>query len=162
MITCPKCGQSLMDWVVQCQFCGSDTKSVVRPVAPVKVRRQRAVASWVWPAYYGVAIYWALGGIINIIIGVFGVSKGGSSYIIDIIGGLATMLVGIGLALKVELARGIANIFAFIKMGLGILGLIGTLFGMAIFGAYAFIFVIANILDIATAAFMMYLLGETD
>jgi hypothetical protein len=73
-----------------------------------------------------------------------------------------SVLLGIGLALRIELARGIVNFFCGIRILFGLLGLAGSVLGSVFAGALGLIFVVLNIINIATAAFMIYLIGETE
>ena len=73
-----------------------------------------------------------------------------------------TILLGIGLALRVELARGIVNFFCGLQILFGLLGLFGSVMGSLLAGPLALLFVFLRIVEIGTAAFMIYLIGETD
>jgi hypothetical protein len=71
-------------------------------------------------------------------------------------------LVGLGLLLRIEIVRGVVNFFCALQLLRGLLGLAGTLLGMMFVGPYAIIYLLLNVIDISTAAFMIYLIGETD
>jgi hypothetical protein len=73
-----------------------------------------------------------------------------------------TVLLGIGLALRIELIRGIVNFFCGLRIFFGLLGLAGSVLGSMFAGPLAIIFILMNVVNIATAAFMIYLIGETD
>jgi hypothetical protein len=77
--------------------------------------------------------------------------------------GLGIVLLGVGLLMRNELARNIAVWFCWIRVVLGILGLI---FGgpvVAIGGsALGVIYTVSVWIGIASAGFMIYLIGETD
>lgn len=176
MINCPKCNQSLPDWSQSCQFCGTDVKTVARP-APVqkKVSQVFITPQWVWVAYYAIALWWILGGAYDVMDAMYlfgkplallklerevGVVSGPN--IVGIVAGAVTCLFGIGLALKIELIRGIVNFFAGLKLLFALLGLAGSLLGMSFSGALGLVFVIMNIIDIVTSGALIFLIGETD
>lgn len=167
LIQCPKCQNSLPDWAQSCQFCGGDVKKVARPVH-VQTQAKIDKSGWVWPAYYALAAYWMLSGVLNIGQSIWPIihPKGdlGSFVLYAYVGiavGLLTFLVGLGLVLHVEIARGIANFLAGLKIIFGLLGLAGSVLGTLFSGAFGLILVILNIVDIAAAAFAIYLIGET-
>jgi hypothetical protein len=54
------------------------------------------------------------------------------------------------------------NVFCGIRIFFGLLGLFGSMLGSLVAGAGAIPFILINILDIASAGFMIYLIGETD
>ncbi|MFI5386030.1 MAG: hypothetical protein ACHQ50_07905 [Fimbriimonadales bacterium] len=171
MITCPKCNATLPDWAQKCQFCQADVRAVVRPKPVVQQKRGYIpMHTWVWPCYYAMCAFFVLeggAGILQTILSSHAkfsgqeVGLGAFSFVEMAIDGF-TALLGIGLALRIELARGIVNFFCGLRIFFGILGLFGSLMGTLIFGALGLLFVILNIVNIVTAAFMIYLIGETE
>jgi hypothetical protein len=161
MIKCPRCSASLTDWAQTCQFCQTDVKAVARPVAPKPVDRGYRAPTWVWAFYYTIAGWWVFTGSLDVAasLGLFGPDYG--SVLRGIIG-LPTALVGLGLICNVNLARGIANVMAFLRIILGVLGLIGSLLGTIIFGIWGLVFAFFHIVSIVTGIFMIYLIGETE
>lgn len=69
---------------------------------------------------------------------------------------------GFGLALKIELIRGIVNFVAGLKLIFGLLGLAGSLMGMTFAGFLSLPFVIFEVVNIITAGMLLWLIGETD
>lgn len=171
MITCPKCNATLPDWAQTCQFCQADVKAVARPKPVVQQKRGiTPAASWIWPSYYAMCAFFALEGAAGIA-QVFmdshtkfmGQEMGLNAFsFVSIAINAFTILIGIGLALRVEIIRGIVNFFCGLRILFGLLGLAGSVMGTLFAGAIGFLFVLLNIVNIATAAFMIYLIGETD
>ncbi|HWA84246.1 MAG TPA: hypothetical protein VG820_12455 [Fimbriimonadaceae bacterium] len=171
MISCPKCNATLPDWAQTCQFCQTDVKAVPRSkaVAPQK-KGWTPAAPWIWPCYYAMCAFFVLeglGGIIQTLLGshhkIMGQEVGLDvmSYVSMAIDGF-TILIGIGLALRVEIIRGIVNFFCGLRILFGIIDLGFALLGSLLVGALGFVFVILNLVNIASAGFMIYLIGETD
>jgi len=166
MIQCPKCNQGLPDWSQHCQFCGADVKAVQRPVAaPKKQYAAFQVPQWVWTMYYVIAGWWLIGGIFQLLNGIFAFGAPpdeAEMNILMVIGGGISALMGLGLILKIEIIRGIVNFFSGLKLLFGIISLLGALASMSLFGVFGLPFVLMSIIDIVTAAMMIYLIGETD
>lgn len=125
---------------------------------------------WVWGAYYALCALFVIEGgsdILQTIVSshqkILGVEEGlGVFSYVSIAFGAFTALLGIGLALRLELARGIVNFFCGLRIFFGLLGLLGGLGGTLVFGAGGLIVVLMSLVSIATAAFMIFLIGETD
>lgn len=163
MIQCPSCANTLLDHAVRCQFCGADVAKVPRPPAAVKkVSTYGQPAKWIWPAYYLVCVYWVLSGTFDVVraLGLLSGSKD-IDVLMVVIGGL-TALIGLGMAARIELIRGIVNVVCWLQIASGVLGLLSSLALIAIFGAIGILIFVLNVLDIATGGFMIYLVGETD
>lgn len=82
--------------------------------------------------------------------------------VINLILHVVTILVGLGLILRVELARGIVNALCFLQILQGVFGLLGSFiftFVVPLFGAIAMIF---SFVQIALAILMIFLIGETE
>lgn len=180
MIVCSSCHQSLPDWAQKCQFCGADVSKVARPVG-VDTRQTTSysgTASWIWPAYYVLCLYWilsALGNAFNayhtavtpVTIKLFGQSMTeapGFSFwtYIDFAIAAFGLLVGIGLAARVELARGIANFFACLKILRGVLGIATALMSSLFIGFWGLLISLLSLLDVVAGAMTIYLIGETE
>jgi hypothetical protein len=171
MIQCPKCSHQLPDWSQVCQFCQADLKGVARPKPDSKQMRPAmpGTAPWIWPAYYIVSAYFLLGGVADIIQAIISMGhkttalEGPSvfSYVAIIIGAI-TALIGIGLMAKVEIVRGIVNIFCWIRIATGLLSLPATIGLAVIFGPFGILLTIMSIFNIVSAGLMIYLIGETD
>jgi hypothetical protein len=182
MIQCPNCRATLPDWQKTCQFCQSDTASVIRPNAPGSQRNPNAFSApkWVWGAYYGLSVYWILDGAFDAGKGILQISQANAaataakddvtrmmaqpsfvSYFMILIGTLSALF-GIGLLLRNETVRGIVNFFAGLRIIFGLFGLLGSLIGTLFAGPWGLFFMLLNIITIASAAMMIYLIGETD
>lgn len=171
MIQCPKCAASLPDWAKTCQFCGGDTKSVARPVAAQKYQNPAFQApQWVWGAYYAVCVYFILGGVGGIFdtirmthMKLLGEEMGWTlgSYVGILINAIV-IIFGIALMLRVEAARGIVNFVCGMRIIFGVFKLAGALIGSLFVGPLGLLLALWIVLDIATAALMIYLIGETE
>jgi hypothetical protein len=163
MIQCPNCKNTLPDTFTQCQFCGADVTKVVRPAPTKKASRPLyEPPKWVWIAYFGIAGYWLIGGIMDVVRGLTSLSGAGAFAYIGIAFGAFTALVGIGLMARVELVRGIVNVICFLRIIFGLLGLWGALWGSLFLGPLALLFAVFAAFDIVTGILMIYLLGETE
>lgn len=174
MIQCPKCANGLPDWAQTCQFCGADTKAVARP-APAPGAPRRAVPAgqpkWVWPAYYACAIYFVISGGAEIIQNVVAMNNTKPNAMGETVSGYSVfgivisaimVIVGLGLAAKIEFIRGITNIYCWLVIITSALGLLGSILGGLFLGPIALLWGLFELLNIATAVFMIFLLGETD
>jgi hypothetical protein len=170
MIKCPSCQASLPAWATVCQFCKADVSKVARPAGAPAKKTGRPVASWIWGAYYSLAAFYVLSGIYDIAM-TFVRSKEkfmgeeiGLSFFsyIGIAIGAITALVGLGLIFRVELARGVVNFLCGLQIIFGLFGLAGAVLGTLFSGALGFVLVIMQVVQIAAAGFMIYVIGETD
>ena len=181
MIACSGCHNTLPDWAQKCQFCGADVTKVARP-APVGKKPQTYAPSptWIWPVYYALCAYWIISGL----------GHGAETYHtaitpvkVEFLGMKQTMeapgvfafwsvvgftlaafrtLVGVGLAARVELARGIANFLAGLSILFGVLGLVGSFASALFIGPWAVLGILMNTADIVVGAMTIYLIGETE
>ena len=163
MIKCPKCSATLPDGAGYCQFC----QATFLPTQPSRAAQSEAeqelgIASqptWVWPAYYAIAGWWIASGLFNIIADL--VRTGSASPFVILVNGLSA-LIGLCLVLKVEFIRKLVNVVCFFNIVFGLFGVIGTVFSPAIKGLFGLIYLLIQAVGIASAGFMIYLLGETD
>lgn len=166
MINCPGCGQKLPDTFVRCQFCGADVAKVPRPVQPVQQKRYYEPPKWVLIAYYGIAIYWLIGGGKDLYRGLGFMSDPNNPLgflgMFSVIVGGVTCIIAIGLLLKLEWVRAIVNFFNFLKIAFGLMSLWGLVTASLAVGPIALLWIGMTVLDIATAVLMIYLIGETD
>lgn len=176
MIQCPKCQQSLPDWAQVCQFCQTDLKGVSRPKStdPAYARptsNYGQPAAWIWPTYYIISAYWIISGLKTLISAILlsMTAKenifGESVKSLDVVGmvvGALTIATGIGLAAKIEFVRGIVNVLCFLQILGNICGLASLIMIGSIFGPWVLIGVVFQVLNILTAALMIYIIGETD
>jgi len=175
MIQCPKCGNNLPDWSQSCQFCQTDLKNVARPKpAPGNYPRNQNLvqtAPWIWPTYYIIAGYWVLSGLKDVISAALLMSKSADNVAgerisslawIGVVIGLITLLTGIGLIAKVEFIRGFVNIICWLQIAGNLCGTVGIILAGSLMGPAVLIGLIFSVFNIATAALMIYLIGETD
>jgi len=169
MIQCPNCKQSVPDWVQRCQFCQTELTNVARPIATKKPALVQA-AAWIYPTYYTIAGYFVLSGALEIIQTLYAANahKGvemhgmGPIQVVMIIIGAITSMIGLGLILKVEIVRGIVNIFCWLRIATSVLGLPAAVGLALILGPIGIVALVMSIFDIITGGLMIYLLGETD
>jgi len=167
MITCPKCGNKLPGWAQICQFCKADVRAVARP-APAK-KKQYHFASleppkWVFPAYYGIL------GLMTLLNGWAGfddllrmnAGKGWCLTPVTMAISFAFALVCLMSALRVEIFRGILNVVCGISLALGLLDLLGGFIAVLGMPAYGLWTIAGALFRVATAAFMIFLIGETE
>ncbi len=172
MIQCPKCSNSLPDWAQTCQFCHTDISKVPRPkTAETNKRPLMQTAAWIWPAYYTISGYFVLSGIwtiVQILISLSAKKSGvevtgmGPIQVVMMIIGVLTSAIGLGLLFKVEIVRGIVNIFCWIRIASGILAIPTTIGMTVVFGPLGIVMLVAAILDIVSSGLMIFLIGETD
>ncbi len=128
------------------------------------------VPQWVWGAYYGLSVLYILEGVYNIVMafvhshdkfmgeelgfGLFG-------YVSLILGGLSIAL-GLGLLFQIQSVRNVVNFFCGVQILFGILGLAGSAIGAVFSGPLGILLMFNQVLQIAAAAFMIYIIGETD
>lgn len=163
MIKCPKCGATLPQWAQACQFCGTGVANVPRPKPDPRAQRAAAVVGspkWVPVVYYLIATYWLISGVFDLLAGM-GVFTKNPQYGTAIFGGISAIL-GLGLLLKVELIRGIVNIYSWVKIVGGLFNLAASLLLQLVLGPLGVILMLISILDIVTAGLMIYLISETD
>lgn len=165
MKKCPGCNATLPDMATGCQFCGA---SFAPPVPAGRgagrlggiVDYTGGRPSWVLPAYYGIAAWWVLSGLREVVSSTV-VAHGEIGILTLLIGG-ATALVGLGLLLRVEAVRGIVNVLCFIQILDGAMSLVIGVFMTGILGVWGAIGMIFSALQIALACLMIFLIGETD
>jgi len=165
-IKCPKCNATLPPTNRACQFCGTDVSHLTRGyVAQPEYKPYGGglPKKWVFGLYYAISAYYVYQGLFSVVrgLGVFGKVSEMFSAIYLVFGGI-TALIGLGLLLRVELIRGIVNIFCGIQIAFGFLGLITGVMAASVFGWVGFLIVVNSVIQIATSGFMIYLIGETD
>jgi hypothetical protein len=173
-MTCPTCQKQVISGVPTCQFCGSD----LRGMAPAQAKRSIFIDSdsydvvhtggkpgWAVPAYYIVASYFVLSGLVSVLLTVLNkktMADGGSFVYIGLAFSAVGILLGIGLLAKIEIIRGIVNFVCGLNLIFGIIGLLGSFAGVMTMGGLGVLFLIQDVVDICMNAFMIYLIGETD
>jgi hypothetical protein len=78
-----------------------------------------------------------------------------------VIGAIFAMT-GVGLVMRVELARGIVNILSWITIGLALMRIAGLLMAGFLMGPIVILMMVRSVFDGALAGFQIYLIGETD
>jgi hypothetical protein len=130
-----------------------------------------AQPTWIWPAYYIISGYFVVSGLFYLVRGLLMMNAGRANVVgdrvnesgmIGLVVGVITVLIGAGLLARVEFVRGIVNVFCYLRILGGLCGIAGSLLAGLFAGPAMLIGLIVSVLDIATAAFMIYLLGETD
>jgi hypothetical protein len=166
MIKCPNCNASLPDSAGSCQFCqavwapqaGSPGKS--RSIGGMNIDRPE---TWTKKAYYAVAAWWTVSGIWSVLQATaFATKDNDGGGFLAIAFGAITALVGLGLLLKVEAVRNVVVIMAAFNILFGLLGLVTAVFFTFVGGFWGALMVIHEVVDIALAGLMIFLIGETD
>jgi len=169
-ITCPNCKQTLPYKAQTCQFCKSDVRTVARAALPDQRPVGPAVESWKITSYYVMGGWWILNGLLIVLGSAQLLSKlatGGAMMFsgipaIGIIIGIVYALTGIGLLLKIEIARGIVNVLSWITIALSVLNVGGLLLGGLVFGPAVLLPMLRAVFDGLLAGFQIYLIAETD
>lgn len=172
-IECPGCKRKLPNSAQNCHFCGVSTKNVARVAAPDKKHyAEFETPKWITGLYYGLCAWWVIGGLIQVV-EVFAAASnrkpdlfgGGTGLqVYDYVGiafGAVTLILGFCMFFKVEAARNIVNIVAFLNIIFGLLGLITSLFSILLLGPLGVLLVISSIVDIVVAGLTIWLLSET-
>jgi hypothetical protein len=160
---CPNCQATLPDFAKSCQFCGT---AFAQPPPPPGTRASKvgsAVNSlrWVKPAYYGIAGWWVLSGLLVVLEGL-GVVGGGRLGVIDVLFGAVTALIGLGLILQVDAARGVVNVLCFLQILFGLFGLAMLFLNPFVGGTWGVIAAVMTFIQIGLAGLMIFLIGETE
>lgn len=167
---CPRCNNSVLTGIATCQFCGED----LRGLAPVQKRsaffdpdnhdvvHTGGRPHWAIPAYYSIASYFLLSGLISALLTAMKPSKLEIMNTVNYISSGISIIMGLGLLTKIEIIRGVVNFVCGLRVVFGLLSLPGSLMGLVGTGAMGFIFLLLNLLDIVLNGFMIYLIGETD
>jgi hypothetical protein len=146
--------------MVRCQFCGADVSQVPRPVAQAQVHRGYDAPKWVWIWYTIISMYWVLDGAFQMLAGMGLISD--TKSVVGIILGAISIVIGLGLLFKIRFLRGVAHILCWLNLANGLLGLLAGLMLTVAIGPLAYILCLFAILRAASAAFMIYLIGETE
>lgn len=167
---CPTCNKQVLAGMATCQFCGSD----LRGMAPTQkksiwvdpdshdVVHTGGKPKWVVPAYYVIASYFALSGIISLITLLTSKDKGEIFHTILMVMSGIQIVIGLGLIAKIEIIRGIVNFVCGLMLIRSLIGLLGSLGAIMVAGGWGFLILFWNLLDIVTNGLMIYLIGETD
>ena len=144
---------------------------MARPVAATRSQPVGApLPQWIWGAYYGICVWWIIGGAGTIVDAIqmthkkfLGEEMGWSFFTyVSIAIGVLTILFAIGMMARLEVIRGIVNFACGLQIIFGLMGLTGALLGSLFSGPWGLLLVLSQVIQIATSAFMIYLIGETD
>lgn len=128
----------------------------------------QSAPKWTWIAYYVVCAYYVIEGLRLVFYGVVPTlavtAQMGHPMVnpIYVIVGLVMALFGAGLAARIEFVRGIANVVCWILIVFGFLMLAGSVMVGFVLAPLGLLFMFFSVLRIATAGFMIYLIGETE
>lgn len=164
MIQCPYCHNTLPDWSKSCQFCHADVTKVSRPAAPRQTEKPLLVPreKWVMPMYYAVATWFLIGGLLTMATAFTQRSELGLfTSVLAAMGGVNVIL-GLGLAARVELIRGVVNFVCGLNIIFGLLSLPSAVMGTLFSGVLGAILTFRLLIDLVTNALMIYLIGETE
>jgi hypothetical protein len=166
-ITCPNCRQTLPVRAMVCQFCKTDVSKIARPVVAGQAPAAIADTDWKVVAYYVMSGWWMFNGIVMILGAVVFHNKlmeggFGTVPIIVLIIGTVYALTGLGLACRVELARGIVNILSWLTVAGSVMRIAGFLMAGLVMGPVVIFMILRALFDGLLAGFQIYLIGETD
>jgi hypothetical protein len=158
MIKCPNCQATLPDEAVSCQFCGKAWGAPPRPTRGPRMQPDTTSGSprWVLPVYYLIAVWWIVDGVRSVV-GLLALKHN-----LWGLWGLIDVAMGVGLLMRVEVVRGLVNLFSFVQILLGVLGIVTGFLMSAVMGFYGALLMLINTLEIAAAVFMIFLIGETE
>jgi hypothetical protein len=161
---CSKCNATLPDFAKSCQFCGN-TWSAPPPAPGTKASKVGAAVSslkWVKPAYYAIAGWWVLSGVLTVLVGAGVVGGSDNTSIVDIVFGTITALIGLGLILQVDAARGVVNVLCFLQILFGLFGLAMLFLNPFVGGLWGVIAAVMAFIQIGLGGLMIFLIGETE
>jgi len=169
-IICPNCKQTLPFRAQICQFCKSDVRTVQRAALPETKTVTQAGTDWKVVMYYVMGVWWVLNGLVVTLASAKILSQllaGPGAFFsgipaIGMIIGVIFTFTGVGLLLKVELARGIVNILSWLSIASALMTGAGLLFAGIIMGPKNIIPLMKALFDLIVAAFQIYLIAETD
>jgi hypothetical protein len=163
-IECPGCHRSLPPAAQQCQFCGSALTNVARPKAAAK--KNIGPEPWVMKLYYAVAAYWILDGVAAVVMRAISLSNPKTFSSIAYLGiaiGIFAIALGIGLLLRWDWARGVVNIFCWIRIASAAFSLMSLIGVSMMFGAGAMLLnLFLSVLSACIAGLQIWLIAETD
>ena len=171
MVTCPNCRSTLPDWVQRCHKCNTDLSQEVRTHTPRTepgARSSKPEKRIGWILYYVFSVLWIFDGA-RVIIATLGFMKEngtGSPFaswgIIGTVIGVANVSIGVGLILRVEFLRGVANFLCGLNLlGAGF-GVVGAILVAPVLGAVGLVAVVISILYCLVYGLQIWAIGETD
>ena len=171
-LQCPGCGRTLPGSVLKCHFCGDDLAFVGRPEKPPEGFVPGTQDYKIERLYKGVACWWIADGVLAMLVAMKVLPTWASpisnmllSYLgIAMTTGFLIAVLGVGMLVKLPLARWLVGAFCWFRLLLGLLG-IGIILRTGNFqlqGHNLILLAILNIFDTLFAAFQIWLLGATD
>jgi hypothetical protein len=121
-----------------------------------------------WALYYVLCSVWLVSGIWSIVetLAIAPTQKGyegiGMFGVVGLVFSGAQVLVSIGLLAKVEIARGIVNVIAFLNLLSAAFGLLGGLVVTLVLGPLGVLIIVMNVIEIAVNGGIIWVIGETD
>lgn len=168
MIVCPNCKNTLPDWVTSCQFCQADVRSVQRTPNKDDVERYsyKLPDKTLWSIYYALCIFWLIGGAWDIYEGIPRPKGGeagmlGFGDMLSLAFGTFSVLVGLGLLLKIEIIRGIVNVISALNLLFGLIGLVTGIFALFTMAGLGYLLVAMNLLQVIVSGATIWIIGET-
>ncbi len=172
IVPCPQCGQQIPATLQNCQFCGAIVSPAIRSAARSKSGEDELeagsgiAAAKVWKIYNGLAIFWVVSAGLSIILSAILASlnpdKAANYLGIDLIFNLVTVLIGLGLIFRYELARKAATFFCILSIIRGFLLVVGGMLSLLYAGLFGIPFLIIYIINILLAAAMIWAISETE
>lgn len=170
-IQCPGCGRTLPAQILKCHFCGDDLAFAARP----EEKKQPLIpdsGSRFERLYRGVAFWWILDGVLAILVAMEILppwASALSNMLVSYLGvalttGFLITILGVGMLLKVPLARQLVSAFCWFRMIAGLfgLGIILRTGDYQVQGHNLIWLALLNAMDTVFAAFQIWLLSVTD
>lgn len=167
-VACPGCQRTVPGEQPRCQFCGAALAAVSPKTKASIWHDPDALPSeayrrpdWIPLVYNIVAGYIAFSGVLQILVSALAMRRGDDGAVIGIIAGAISLLLGVGLLLRIEIVRGIVNFVCGISLLFGLFGL-ATSIPLLLLGGWGILIVLNQVLSIVSNGAMIYLVGETD
>lgn len=158
---------------MRCHFCGNDLAFAARPEQPPETKLPPGVQESKFDNLYrGVACFWVVNGVLAMLVALEKIPPWASplsnmlvSYLgVALTTGFLITILGIGMLVRVPLARQVVGAFCWFRLAMGLLGL-GILLrtnDFSLEGKNVAVLAILNLVDTAFAAFQLWLLSVTD
>ncbi|MDE2127998.1 MAG: zinc ribbon domain-containing protein [Armatimonadetes bacterium] len=166
MIKCPKCQATLPDGWTKCQFCGAEfAKQPPLPsdagAEPEELTELRIAPAptWAASAVRAVAIWWIVNGVWSAVSAMIhgGYAAGGLCAL-----NVLTAIVGVGILRQAPIARTVTNVLCWLQIASGLFDFVVGFFVVSIAPILGVMMMLLAIIQAGVAAFMIYLLAETD
>ncbi len=138
----------------------------------LNTREPFKVSNAIWIPYYIFAGWWFLDGL-RVALASFkmanaSIATGGFATVLPVnpiivgVAGIVLMLVGLGLCIRLEVARGIANVFSFLQLGSALYGFVATFLGYINPGETSSAFLTMFAINGIIAGAQIYVIGKSD